>query len=300
MVVARIKGGLGNQLFIYAAARRLALNNNVPLKLDIISGFQRDYYQRTYRLQHFNIQGEVASRRQSFEGIFGRLRRQVLKQLAKFSEFEKRRYITEESPEFDPRLLNLKVNGVTYLEGIWASEQYFKDIAGIIRADLQIVTRHDSRDLALAEKIQSANSVGLHVRRLREFTGKSEAEPIPSSLALSADYYQRGIEIIAGKVADPVFYCFGDYPQWFSQNNPMDFPLVVINHNKDEKDYEDLWLMSLCKHFIIANSTFSWWGAWLSEHPDKIVITPGGNHDCAIPGMTIFSRDAIPSGWLKI
>jgi hypothetical protein len=300
MVIARLKGGVGNQLFIYAAARRLSLNNNVPLKLDIISGFQRDYYQRNYRLQHFNIQGDVASRRQSFEGIFGRVRRQVLKQLAKFSEFEQRRYITEEFPEFDPRLLNLKVNGITYLDGIWASEQYFKDIEGIIREDLKIVTRHDPQDLALAAKIQSSNSVGLHVRRLHGVPRKSEAKPNPAIPALSIDYYQRGIEIIAGKVADPVFYCFGDYPQWFSQNNQMDFPLVVINHNKDEKDYEDLWLMSLCKHFVIANSTFSWWGAWLSDHPGKIVITPGGINDRAIPQMTIFSREAIPSGWLKI
>ena len=196
--------------------------------------------------------------------------------------------------------MNFKVNGITYLEGIWASEKYFKDIEGIIRDDLKIVTRHGSQDLALAEKIQSTNSVGIHVRRLRECPGKGEAKPNPSSPALSIDYYKRGIEIIAGKVAYPVFYCFGDYPQWFPQKNKMDFPLVVINHHKDEKDYEDLWLMSLCKHFIIANSTFSWWGAWLSNHHDKIIITPGGNNDCTIPGMEIFSRDAIPSGWLKI
>src|SRR5208337_503215 len=217
MVVARLKGGLGNQLFIYAAARRLSLHNNVPLKLDIISGFQRDYFQRNYRLHHFNIKGEVASRYQSFDGIFGRVRRQILKKLAKFSELEKRRYIMEEFPEFDPRLLNFKVNGITYLEGIWASEKYFKDIEGIIRDDLKIVTRHGSQDLALAEKIQSGNSVGLHVRRLHGVP-KGKAKPNPSVPALSVDYYKRGIEIIAGKVADPVFYCFGDYPQWFLQN----------------------------------------------------------------------------------
>jgi len=300
MVVARLKGGLGNQLFIYAAARRLSLKNNVPLKLDIISGFQRDYYQRSYRLHHFNIKGEVASRYQSFDGIFGRVRREILKKLAKFSELEKRRYIKEEFPEFDIRLLNLRFKGVIYLDGLWQSKKYFKDIEEIIRDDLKIVTRHDSQALALAEKIQSSNSVGIHVRRLREFPCEGEAKPNPSSPALSVDYYKRGIEIIAGKVPDPVFYCFGDYPQWFPENIKMDFPLVVINHHKDEKDYEDLWLMSLCKHFIIANSTFSWWGAWLSDHHDKIIITPGGDNDCTIPGMEIFSRDAIPSGWLKI
>ncbi|MGB7913160.1 MAG: alpha-1,2-fucosyltransferase [Desulfobaccales bacterium] len=300
MVVARIKGGLGNQLFIYAAARRLSLKNNVPLKLDIMSGFQRDYFQRKYRLHHFNIKGEVASRHRSFDGIFGRVRRQILKKMAKFTKFEKRRYITQEFPGFDPRLLDFKVNGIAYLDGIWASEKYFKDIEGVIRDDLKMVAGHDSRDLALAAKIQSGNSIGIHVRRLRELPGNGEAEPNPSSPALTVDYYKRGIDIIAGKVADPVFYCFGDHPQWLSENIKMDFPLVVVNHNKDEKDYEDLWLMSLCKHFIIANSTFSWWGAWLSDHHDKIVITPGGNNDSTIPGMEIFHRDAILSGWLKI
>ncbi len=300
MVIARLMGGLGNQLFIYAAARRLSLKNKVPLKLDITSGFQRDYYQRTYRLHNFNIKGEVASRYQSFSGILGKVRRQILKRISKFSGFDRRRYIIEEFPEFDVRLLNLQVNGLIYLDGIWASEKYFKDIEGIIRDDLKIVTKHNSENLSMAEKIQSTNSVCIHVRRLREFPCKAEAKPNPSSPALSVDYYKRGIEIIASKVADPVFYCFGDYPQWFVENVKIDYPVILINHNKDEMDYEDLWLMSSCKHFIISNSTFSWWGAWLSNHHDKIIITPGGDYECTVPGMTIFSRDAIPTGWLKI
>ena len=109
MVVVRLKGGVGNQLFIYAAARRLSLNNNVPLKLDISSGFQRDYYQRNYRLNHFNIKAEIASPYQSFNGIFGRVRRQILRIISRCYKFEHRLYLDEESREFDPRLLNCRL-----------------------------------------------------------------------------------------------------------------------------------------------------------------------------------------------
>ena len=98
MVVDRLKGGLGNQLFIYAAARRLCLKNNVPLILDITSGFQRDYYQRSYRLNHLNIKAEIASPYQSFNGIFGRVRRQILRVISRCYKFEQRLYLDEESP----------------------------------------------------------------------------------------------------------------------------------------------------------------------------------------------------------
>jgi hypothetical protein len=300
MVVVRLKGGVGNQLFMYAAARRLSLHNNVPLKLDISSGFRHDYYQRDYRLNHFNIKAESASPYQSFHGSFGRVRRQILRMISRCYKFEQRPYLDEEFGEFDPRLLNLQVGGIIYLEGYWASERYFKDIEGIIRDELQIVTRHDAENLALAEKIHSTNSVCIHVRRLRGLPSKTDATLDPFNPALSVDYYKKGIEIIASKIANPVFYCFGDYPQWLVENIKVDYPLIVINHNKDEKDYEDLWLMSLCKHFIIANSTFSWWGAWLSNHNDKIVMVPDTNIYHNLPGINLFEQDAIPSGWLTI
>ena len=189
-----------------------------------------------------------------------------------------------------------------YLEGFFASEKYFKDIEGIIREDLQIVTKHDAESVfTIAEKIQSTNSVCLHVRRLRGLPSKTDAKGDPFNPALSVDYYKKGIEMIARKIAEPVFYCFGDYPQWAIDNIKIDHPLVIMNHNKDEKDYEDLWLMSLCKHFIIANSTSSVGGGLgLSDNNDKIVIVPDDNRDGDLPGMTIFKKNAIPSRWLKI
>lgn len=300
MVVARLKGGLGNQLFIYAAARRLSLKNNVPLKLDIISGFQHDYYQRNYRLNHFNIKGEVASRNQCFSGIFGRVRRQIIKKISQLYNFEHRQYIAEEFQEFDMRLLNLKVNGIIYLDGIWACEKYFKDIEEIIRDDFNILTAHDSENVNISKQIQSTNSVCIHVRRLYGLPSRTDANSDPSNPALSVDYYKKGIEIIASKIAEPVFYCFGDFPQWFVENIKIDYPIILMNHNKNGKDYEDIWLMSLCKHFIVANSTFSWWGAWLCNHNDKIVVVPKENSCDNLPGMTIFNRNAMPSGWLII
>ena len=129
MVIARVLGGLGNQLFIYAATRRLALTNNVPLKLDIISGFKWDSdFKRKYLLHQFNIQAEIASQWDSFVSPCGRIRRNFLRRINKTVSFKNRFYITEESKEFDTRILQLKVRNRVYLEGYWQSEKYFKDI----------------------------------------------------------------------------------------------------------------------------------------------------------------------------
>jgi hypothetical protein len=138
------------------------------------------------------------------------------------------------------------------------------------------------------------------VRRLHGLPSKTDAKSNPSISSLSVEYYKKGIEIIAQKITDPVFYCFGDYPQWFVENIKIDYPITIINNNKEEKDYEDLWLMSLCKHFIIANSTFSWWGAWLSNYHDKIVIVPDVNCYVNLSGVSIFKQDVIPTGWLVV
>jgi hypothetical protein len=298
MVIVRLVGGLGNQLFIYAAARRLALKNNVRLKLDIISGFQRDFYRRQYCLNKFNIKAEIASPTESFMGILGRIRRKAVRKISQLRKFEKRMYIVEESNDFDPRLLSLKTNRIVFLEGYWQSEKYFKDIENIIREDFEIISEHDLQNLNMAKKIESSNAVCLHVRRLHGVANMEGAQPLPDAEALEIDYYNRAVAFIAKRVSNPVFYCFGDYPKWMLENIKINFPTVFITHNNsDEKSHEDLWLMSLCKHFIICNSTFSWWGAWLASNQDKIVIAPAIKEQLRHFNST--SKDLIPEHWIK-
>ncbi|GAI56244.1 unnamed protein product, partial [marine sediment metagenome] len=152
-MIARLFGGLGNQLFIYAAARRLALKNSVPLKLDIISGFARDPQRKKYKLSHFNIKADIALKHDFSESFFGRGQRYLTRKFYKIFPFEKRRYIKEEIRPFDERLLHLKVNGKVYLDGYWQSEEYFRDIESVIREDFKFVTKHTPENQELAEVI---------------------------------------------------------------------------------------------------------------------------------------------------
>jgi hypothetical protein len=135
-----------------------------------------------------------------------------------------------------------------------------------------ITTPHDSENFKWAQKISESNAVCLHARR-----GKYK-------FALPTEYYHRAVEYVAQKISNPHFYCFSDDPEWIFKNLSIDYSYTVIDHNKEDRNYEDLWLMTKCKHYIIANSTFSWWGAWLNPISDKIVIAPANwGYDTVVP-----------------
>jgi len=295
-VIVRIFGGLGNQLFQYAAARRLALVNNIPLVLDTISGFQRDHYQRQYCLHHFSIQGDLANSRECFLGAVGRVERWLLRQVNQRLLFEKRNYVHEKFFECDSRLLSLKVNQPIYLEGYWQSVRYFEDIAPVLRRDLQFVEPHDQVNLETAERIKNTESVCLHVRRLRgarELSRNNVATPKDQSDDNeNICYYKRAIHFLEQRIVNPHFYVFSDDINWVKQNFPLGQNATFIDHNNGNKDYEDLWLMSCCKYFILAYSTFSWWGAWLSPFSKKIVCAPFQKFDNKL--------DMMPKEWINI
>lgn len=288
MVIVRIFGGLGNQLFIYAAARRMALANNVPLRLDVESGFKWDVvYKRKYLLHQFNIKAEMASPWESCVTRGGRIRRYLLRRINKIIPFKNRFYITEESQNFDPMILQYKVRRKVYLEGYWQSEKYFKDIEDVIRKDFQIVTDFDSVTLSEAEMILKKNSVCVGVRRFQEETN-------PDRRPLSVQYYLKAIDMIVQEVSDAHFFVFTEDPEWVGKNFKIRYPFTLISHKEgNERAYEDLWLMSLCKHFIISQGTYHWWGAWLSTSLAKKVIAPA-------PELVKIGNDYMPDDWIKI
>lgn len=275
LVIARIKGGLGNQLFSYSAARRLALVNGAELVLDTLSGFARDHdYRRVYQLGHFNIQAPLASPWQRMEP-FPRLRRYLLRYAGRKQEFSHRRLIEQEGMDFDPRLLALRPSGTVYLDGYWQSERYFKDVEETIRDDLRIKPPNDRHNLATATRMRDVVSVAVHVRFFEApgdtRVGHAEANNAP------AEYYQRAIAQVESFAPGAHYFLFSDDPS--SAVRRIALPpsrCTVIDHNRgDEHAYADLWLMSQCLHHVIANSTFSWWGAWLAQRPGKHVIAPG-------------------------
>jgi len=270
-VISRIIGGLGNQLFAYAAARRLALFNNAELVLDDVSGFVYDHqYQRHYQLDHFHIPCRKATLAERLEP-FPKVRRYLNRRWNQRLPFEQRRYIVQDGIDFDPRLLAYKPNGTNmYMEGYWQSEGYFKDVEETIRDDLRIRPPTDSMNLTMANYIRQGIAVAIHVRFFDDLDNNQYNN-------VAGDYYQRAIAEMEQRVPDAHYFLFSDRPQAARARIPLpDDRLTLVSHNQgDAMAYADLWLMSQCRHFIIANSTFSWWSAWLSANEEKVIIAPG-------------------------
>jgi len=276
-VIMQISGGLGNQLFQYAMGRRLALANDVPLVLDHLSGFRRDFYRRTFALDKFNLQCGFVTEAESYADLRGRLCRRLHRWLNQNQPLERRNYVQEfDDKVFDHRLLDLKINQRVFFEGIWQHEEYFHDQAEQIRADLQLIVPHDAENIELARRICSVEAVCVHVRRLHGVSNIANAAPRAENdhLHVAANYYQRALDHILQHVRQPHIFVFADFPEWAKENLKATVPLEFVTHNGPNKDFEDFWLMTQCRHFVIANSTFSWWAAWLADYADKLVVAP--------------------------
>jgi len=291
-LIPRIFGGLGNQLFIYSAARRLALVNHAELVLDNVSGFAYDkVYQRHYQLDHFNIPCRKATAAERLEP-FSRVRRNIMRKLNKRKPFEHRAYLEQEGIDFNPRLLHFKPQGTLYLEGYWQSEDYFKDVEKLIRQELQIKPPTDAANLAMVEQIRACTGVAVHVR----FFDKphSTVNNAPS------DYYNRAFEAMEQISPAAHYFIFSDQPDAARAFIPFsDARVTLVAHNQgDENAYADLWLMTQCQHFIIANSTFSWWGAWLGANPAKQVIAP--QFEMQQGKMSWGFKGLLPMEWIKL
>ena len=261
--------------------------------VDHLSGFARDFtYRRKYALDPFRISARKATALERLEP-FGRYRRSLAKLISAHSPFHERSYVQQEGIDFDPRLLDVKVSGTVYLDGLWQSENYFKDVQDVIRADLQITPSQDTANQSMAEQIKTVNSVGVHVRWFDRSTNV-----LVSAYNLQPAYYVRAAESIRARVTAPHFFIFSDDTDAATKipGLPKD-SVTWVNHNRrDDNAHADLWLMSLCKHFIIANSTFSWWGAWLGSSNSGIVISPGVS---SFNGTCGWGFDGlIPSRWI--
>lgn len=292
-IIPRIFGGLGNQLFCYAAARRLALVNNAELVLDDVSGFAYDAaYLRHYQLDHFNIPCRKAM---AFERLepFSRVRRLLKRKWNQRLPFVQRAYIQQQGIDFDPRLLQVKPKGTVYLEGYWQSEDCFKDVEATICQDLQIKPPTDASNLAMAEQIRNCTAVAVHVR----FFDEPHA---PGSNNAPGDYYTRAVQKMDGFAPAAHYFIFSDQPEAARARIPLsDERCTLVSHNQgDAMAYADLWLMSQCQHFIIANSTFSWWGAWLATYPGKQVIAPG--FEMRQGKMSWGFKGLLPDEWIKL
>ena len=298
MIIARISNGLGNQLFIYAAARRMAQDRGEKLLLDTHSGFVREKYGAIDQLRHFAVATERAPLSDCFVTPFGRRKRELMKTISKHVP-RARKFILKEQdfvgfngaePDFSGPLRR-KVR----LEGYWQSLRYFSPLEATIRCELQIVSPLSETSRAVEAAILGCNAVCVHIRQKR---GAALVADIPAPKAnepqLPFAYYQQAIEIAAARVRNPVFFCFGDDAEYLSARWNFRYPVHFVTHNRTQDvAHEDFALMTQCQHFIIANSTFSWWAAYLGNHPDKFVIAPSSKGDLA----WATERDIHPTGW---
>ena len=296
MVIVRLSGGIGNQMFQYAAARRLALATGAPLKLDLgwFTIIPPGDTPRQYELQAFNSVQDVASPKEvkALRGVdIARWPKLVKRFLNSTGLLLKKSLVTEKQYHFDPDILQL--HGDVYLDGFWQSVKYFADVEDVIRKDFTVKPASAPDNERMAETIQGAEAVSIHVRRGDYITNQAAVQYHGVS---SMDYYRAGISEMTARVKNPHYFVFSDDPEWVKSNLKADAALTHIGQNGPDKGYVDLRLMSLCKHHIIANSSFSWWGAWLSTNPDKIVIAPKRwfNRD------DIDTSDLIPQGWLRL
>lgn len=287
-IIARIEGGLGNQLFQYAAARSLADRLGCDLALDLRGLAENG--DRPYELHRYRIRASLAvtselhclpewrsSRRSRLHSRIS----QLFPEVFSFPVF------WASSFAFDNRFE--KIKNPVYLVGYWQSEKYFLWNRHRLLQDIQLVVPLASHTPIL-NIIGQTTSVALHIRR-----GDYVTNPAASQYHGLCDlvYYQCAVEDIKSKLNNINVFVFSDEPEWARSNINFDVPTQIMDANSSENGFVDLELMSRCQHHIIANSSFSWWGAWRSQSPDQRVYAP---HRWFRDLATDIS-DVVPSRW---
>lgn len=294
MIIIKLQGGLGNQMFQYAAARRLAIINHTSLKLDTTALVNDEL--RSYALNSFNIYEEFVTQRElNFIYRLIGWRRRIL-QLVPAATIIWDKYvpwkIVQEIQAQNVDSTVIRAKGNVYLDGYWQSEKYFIDIQDIIRGEFSFKSHIFASKSEIKELIANTHSIGLHIRR-GDYIANSSINQSHGTCDLS--YYRYAVDFFARRISIPHFFVFSDDPAWCKQNLILDHPVTVVSQSYSNSDHEDLQLMSQCQHQIIANSTFSWWAAWLNPNPEKIVIAPQRwfRQRCT-------PNDLIPVEWIKI
>lgn len=285
MIVVKLIGGLGNQMFQYAFGLSLAKKNNTELKLDMTSYDTNPH--RVFELDKLSITAKPAKKYElrQFHDRTGAM--------AKFKYFAKRhlknepQLIIEDGFSFDmgslyspsgkkvgtynPKIINKRVGKFTYVVGFWQKWGYVEPVADELKKEFAFKDPAVGKNKELLKKITSTNSVSLHIRRGDYVSDANAAKTLGMP---TQEYYKKAVEIISEKVKDPVLFIISDDPEWCKKNLKYPLKMVIVDVNPPDKGHEDLRLISNCKHNIMANSSFSWWGSWLNQNPDKIVIGP--------------------------
>jgi hypothetical protein len=294
VIFAKIHYGLGNQMFQYAFARRLSIEYSTDFKLDTtfynsnILGKSDNL--REYQLSVFKINPVFTKDDEVYKfnhpSFFQRKKNKLF---TLFFPYKYQNYILENNRFISHNSLNFK-NDI-YLNGYWQDERYFKPIENIIRDDFTFVNKLDECNNKYLDLINNSNSISIHIRRT-DFI--SDENYYKTHGICDVSYYIQAIDYMYENVRDPHFFIFSDDLDWVKSNISIKNKHTYVNCNSLKNGFNDMRLMSNCKYHIIANSSFSWWGAWLSKHPNKIVIAP------LVWNKIKSTINHVPENWIRL
>ncbi len=280
----KLMGGLGNQMFQYATARALSYRLDIPFGLDKFHMGSKHPYQ----LSNFNIKCEVIPQkllppRKQSNRIYWKLWRLGIMPPKLFRQ---------KGLGYDSRIN--KIGNNTYLIGYWQTEKFFQDCNSIIRSDFTFKNSPSHKNLEIFQEIiETPSSISLHIRR-GDYLDKKNLNIHGVCSQIS---YQKAVTRIGEHCSNtPTVFIFSDEPEWVSENFDLPYPFKIIDQNSPEKGIEDLRLMSICKHHVIANSSFSWWGAWLSKFEKGMVVAPSR----WFASSKLFNPDIYCDDWIQL
>ncbi|KXF88950.1 alpha-1,2-fucosyltransferase [Phaeobacter inhibens] len=283
MIITRLHGRLGNQMFQYAAGRALADRLGVSLALD----------SRGAELRGEGVLTRVFDLDLATSDILPPLRQRAPLGYALWRGLGQHlgtgpKLRREVGLGYNPDFVDWSDN--SYLHGYWQSERYFAQSAERIRRDFTFPKYSNQQNTEMAARIGETNAISLHVRRGDYLT-------LAAHVLCDQAYYEAALaQVLDGLEGQSTVYVFSDDPQWAKENLPLPCDKVVVDFNGADTDYEDMRLMSLCKHNIIGNSSFSWWAAWLNQTPDRRVAGPAK----WFGDPKLNNPDILPPGWLRI
>ena len=288
-MIVKLIGGLGNQMFQYAFA--YAKKNKTQLQLDI-TGFHSDGL-RQYKLDKFCIDASIVSVAEANqlkyenESLSTSLLRRLVRKEKPFSNS----YYKERCFQFDNAALI--VSEEAYFDGYWQSEKYFSDYRDELLKQFGLKAPVHSKSKEYQQKIQSTQAVSMHIRR-GDYVTNTRTNEVHGLCSL--EYYRKAVSFIQEREAQLHFFIFSDDLKWAKENLGFIDNVTFVELETDALDHEEMWLMSQCQHNIIANSSFSWWGAWLNENPNKMVIAPKQ----WFADTSIDTSDLMPDGWVRL
>ena len=297
-MIVYMAGGLGNQMFEYAYARTIQERTGVPLYLDCSELKFHGYEGRKYSLDKLNIRKEnIRVRDNTLKYIYFKFMKKMISKIHsnlddnRMSELFDRKGMVISTNTY--KFYNHRIHSKTkYMYGNFQSWKYFEEINDLICNELRVIAGQTQQNTLIEKEIKSVNSVCVHIRR-----GDYVSDPAWKQLNIcDYTYYIKGLKLVSELVSNPVFFIFSnsnDDIRWIKENyNFKGFEIKYVDI--DNPDYEELRLMSACKHFIISNSTFSWWAQHLAENKEKIVVAP------KIWNREEEADDLYEDGWLTI